>query len=85
MVLNYIILGFIFAVALFMILAAAFNASFLFGEAVDKNEVVKTYNEKRRIPGIKRSRTTYVIIGIVMIALGIAAILNGFLEEKIEF
>jgi len=85
MTLNYIILGLIFFAGAFLLLTAVFNARFMFGEEISNNEIVKGYQEKRKIPGFKRSRTMYAIIGAFIIIMGIVAIFMGFLDEEIKF
>lgn len=85
MTLNYIILGLVFVAGFFLVITAATNAKFMFGEDIANNPLVTEYQQKRKIPGVKRSRTTYLIVGIFVIILGIVAIFTGFLNEEIKF
>lgn len=84
MTLNYIIVGLIFFAGAFLVLASLLNAKFLFSSQINNDPMVQSYQEKRKLPGFKRTRTMYTVIGLIIIILGFVAIFNGFLEEKIE-
>jgi hypothetical protein len=77
MVLNYIILVFIFVVGAVLMGAGIFKWKVFFD-----NKKAGYFSSKY---GDKGPRILYVVLGILIILMGTYAYYNGFLEEKIQF